>query len=260
MKKWILIFTILLLNLNLTVARENQMMQENEILLYEVDFLGISLGYIKIVTEEQTDYKGKPVYKTWAYMKSYDGIPFVHLNAKFESWIDPTVSYSHHFEGNVRFISDDWTHQNISFDYDNEKIYIKKYIKKKLVYYDSIKTSLKCNDGLSLYYLARQYLNLKRSVKIPTIIDKDTVFTTVNFLGKKEDVEVDAVDYPIKTVYFNGYADWEGIYGMKGKFEGWFSDDEAKVPIKAKMNVLVGSVNIELKKWKRKNWKPPKAD
>jgi len=48
-----------------------------------------------------------------------------------------------------------------------------------------------------------------------------------------------------------------GNYGLSGKFEGWFSDDDAHIPIKAKMNVYVGSVVIELVKWKRGSWNPP---
>ncbi len=72
-------------------------------------------------------------------------------------------------------------------------------------------------------------------------------------------MDIDAVNYPVKTVYFNGKAEWNGLYGLNGKFEGWFSDDDACVPIKAKMNVYVGNVNIELKSWKRKNWTPPKG-
>ena len=81
----------------------------------------------------------------------------------------------------------------------------------------------------------------------------------INFDGKQEIVEIDAVKYPVRTKYLNGSADWTGAYGLSGKFEGWFSDDDAKIPIRAKMKVYVGSVNIELVSWKRTNWTPPKA-
>ena len=58
----------------------------------------------------------------------------------------------------------------------------------------------------------------------------------------------------------SGQARWTGLYGLSGNFEGWFSNDEARVPIKAKMSVYIGSVVIELKSWKRPDWKPPKSD
>jgi N-acetylglucosamine kinase-like BadF-type ATPase len=50
-------------------------------------------------------------------------------------------------------------------------------------------------------------------------------------------------------VYFRGNSNWTGIYGLTGAFEGWFSDDDARVPIRAKMRVYVGNVLIELVRW-----------
>ena len=91
------------------------------------------------------------------------------------------------------------------------------------------------------------------------MIESDTVTTVINFGGKRVNIDMDATDYPVKTVYFNGDANWTGIYGLTGKFEGWFSDDAACIPIKANMKVYVGSVDIELKSWKRQGWKPPRG-
>jgi hypothetical protein len=48
------------------------------------------------------------------------------------------------------------------------------------------------------------------------------------------------------------------LYGLGGKFEGWFSADDSRVPIKARMKVYLGNINIELKKWIRTDWTPPK--
>jgi hypothetical protein len=61
------------------------------------------------------------------------------------------------------------------------------------------------------------------------------------------------------VVKFDGKLDFTGIFGLSGEFEGWFSNDEARVPILAKMKVLIGSVTIELMSWKRKGWAPPRA-
>jgi hypothetical protein len=62
----------------------------------------------------------------------------------------------------------------------------------------------------------------------------------------------------VDVVHFEGRADFEGIFGMTGDFEGWFSNDEARVPILAKMKVIIGNIRIELTKWNREGWKPPK--
>lgn len=83
--------------------------------------------------------------------------------------------------------------------------------------------------------------------------------TVINFRNKVEKINNKFIGYDVETIYFDGQALWEGIYGLKGNFEGWFSNDEAAVPILAKMNVYIGTVNLELKSWKRKGWTPPKA-
>jgi hypothetical protein len=94
---------------------------------------------------------------------------------------------------------------------------------------------------------------------IPTLINEQRVLTRIDFSGKRDAVEIDAVDYPIDAVGFDGIADFVGIFGLSGDFEGWFSNDDARVPIMAKMKVLVGNVTIELMQWKRSGWVPPRA-
>jgi hypothetical protein len=85
------------------------------------------------------------------------------------------------------------------------------------------------------------------------------VSTFLNFKREHTSVEVDAIDYPVDVIGFDGHADFVGIFGLTGGFEGWFSNDEARVPILAKMKVLIGSVTIELMKWSRPGWSPPRA-
>ncbi len=226
---------------------------------YEVSFLGIGIGSIKIETLGKEIQNGREIYHVKAFIKSYEGIPYVGLKTIYESWIDQTLSYSHKFIGNSKFMSPDWIYQRIDFDYDQNFIHDRKWKKDDLFFEKKYEIDKKWNDGFSLLFLARRYSNLGRTVKVPTFIN-DTASTIIKFTGKKEDVKIDAVDYPVKTVYLNGEANWEGIYGLQGDFEGWFSDDDAHVPIKAYMKVLVGSVKIELVKWKRGNWRPPGDD
>ena len=234
-------------------------MQPGEELEYEVSFWGIKLGTIKIVTLDNVSMNSKEVFHVVCNIDAYTGIPFIEIHAKFEGWIDPTVSYSHKFAGNSKFMSDQWDFQKITYDYANSKILNEKYSGKNRLYYDSIKTIKKWNDGCSLFFFARQFTKLGKNIIVPTIMNRDTTSTNLNFTGKTTATEIDAVNYPVKTVHFTGKANWEGVYGLSGEFEGWFSDDDARVPIRAKMNVYVGSINVELVKWKRAGWMPPKG-
>lgn len=252
----LLVFSIGALSSN---AQTKIVMQPGEELEYEVSFFNVKLGKIKIVTEQITDYRGFQVYRAKSFMESYSGIPFVDLKASYSSWIDTTISFSHRFEGSLKLDADRWAFQKILFNYDENMIYNEKYEDRVLIEKLNTPTTKKINDGLSLFFLARQYTNMKRSVKVPTLMDTKIGTTYLNFHGKKENVQIPAIKYPVKTVYFDGRADWEGVYGLSGKFEGWFSDDDARVPIRAKMNVYVGNVVIELIRWKRNGWTPPRG-
>lgn len=237
-----------------------QVMSSGEELVYDVSYMGITLGTIRVTTLKNETFNGKSVHHTKIYIDSRKGIPFVDLHSIYESWIDPSVQFSHNFAASTKESDGSWTYDKYLFDYPGQAVTMEKYKANKLSNKRVLKTSKKWNDGSSLFFLARQMLKSKKSIKVPTIIMDDTVSTSINFVGKEETVEIDAAKYPIKTIYLSGTANWTGIYGLSGKFEGWFSDDEARIPIRAKMKLYVGNANIELVKWNRSSWQPPKAE
>jgi len=237
-----------------------QVMSSGEELVYDVSYMGITLGTIRVTTLKNETFNGKSVHHTKIYIDSRKGIPFVDLHSIYESWIDPSVQFSHNFAASTKESDGSWTYDKYLFDYPGQAVTMEKYKANKLSNKRVLKTSKKWNDGSSLFFLARQMLKSKKTIKVPTIIMDDTVSTSINFVGKEETMEIDAAKYPIKTIYLSGTANWTGIYGLSGKFEGWFSDDEARIPIRAKMKLYVGNANIELVKWNRSSWQPPKAE
>ena len=85
---------------------------------------------------------------------------------------------------------------------------------------------------------------------------KGSVF--INFVGKQKSIELKAISSPVDAVELNGSINIKGIFGLSGPFVGWFSNDSFGIPLKAKLEVIIGSVNVELKSWKRIDWSPPK--
>lgn len=236
-----------------------QVFQPGEYLEYEVSYFGIKLGTVKVTTEEFATHEGKPAVKATAYIDSRQGIPFVSLHTIYRSTMDKTRGYAYAFNASTQE-DGNWKYDKYIFDYGDKKITLESGVKDKMEKSMEIQTDRKWNDGLSLFFFARMFLNSKRYVSVPTIIEFDTVKTLINFTGEKKTVDIEALDYDVKTVYLKGDANWTGVYGLTGKFEGWFSDDEACVPISAKMKVYVGNVDIELVKWKRGNWAPPRSE
>ncbi len=167
--------------------------------------------------------------------------------------------YSKYFKGIIKH--DDYSsYSEYSFDYDNSIVKIKegKISVPKPFLDTTITVNKKYQDGLSIFYYARMNSGQDKSEEIPTFMDKKKVQTDISFEDKSEDVSIDAVDYDIDCVHLEGEAHFISIFGLTGDFEGWFSNDEASIPIKAKMKVLLGNITIELKSWKRTGWNPPK--
>jgi len=235
------------------------MLAVGETLEYEVSYSIFALGKVKLQVLDTARRNGALVYRAQAYMDSYN-VPFVNLHWLFYSELDPDL-YSRYFSGVDLKDSSSVSYANYAFDYDDSCIRIeegirhqKGSIKKKS---DTISTIYQ--DGLSLFYFARGNVHANREMNVPTFVDGKKVNTYINFMDKETSSEIDAVKYPIGTIEFNGRADFVGIFGLTGGFSGWFSNDEAAIPIVAKMKVIIGSIRLELVKWDRPGWVPPHA-
>ena len=230
-----------------------------EDLTYRVSYAGITLGTVRSLTEPYTTFEGKKAIKVKVFINSNPNIPFVSLHSIYQSWMDSTATYSYNFNASTQIDENLWEFDQYLFDYSKMNLTMETYRDKKLLKKKEIGIKKYCNDGSSLLYAARTLVGSKKSIKLPTVIMGDTATTVINFRGTKQTTDIDAVNYPIMTTYFDGTANWTGVYGLTGGFEGWFSDDAASVPIKAKMKVYIGSVTRELQSWKRGSWQPPKA-
>ena len=257
MKKLLLALTTLVVLATGVRSAENKTIYPGEELVYRVSYLNITLGTIRTLTEPYTTIDGRKAAKIKIWIDSHPNIPFVSLHSIYESWMDTTATYSYRFQANTEVDDNEWEFDKYQFDYKKRTIVMEKWRNKKKVQEKKFDIKKHYNDGSSILFAARSMLYSGKSYRIPTTIMDEVVSTIVNFQGKVEETEIDAVEYPIRTVYLNGDANWTGIYGMTGRFEGWFSDDEARIPIKAKMNLYVGAATIELQSWKRGSWKPP---
>ncbi|RCK72048.1 MAG: hypothetical protein IGBAC_0640 [Ignavibacteriae bacterium] len=237
---------------------ENVEFEVGEELVYNVSYLFLNLGEIKIKVIDKIVEPDRTVYKTIAYIDSYRGIPFVSLHEVYESIFDQKL-YSYWFReliksgSNIDFIT-------FNYDYPNKRVifesgdFLKNIVKEK----DTLQIDTLSQDGLSLFFLARAYLFSNDTIIAPTIMIGKKGSAVINFYGQRKSVKIKSIDYPVDVVEFSGNANFVGVYGFTGGFEGWFSNDEARVPIMAKLKVLIGKVKVELTQWKKKNWIPPR--
>lgn len=231
-----------------------------EELTYEVSYLMLSLGTIKSKVVEIDRTSGKPHFKVETHIKSYKGIPFTTINTVFQSTINGAMN-------SISFGTKEWykdtiyKYINYTFDEKKDVVYVSERIgnQKIMQNFDTLKMDgKKYQDGCSLLFYARGHLFAHNEVHVPTLIYRTKADTYIHFGREHISVDIDAVDYPVDVIKFDGEAGFTGIFGLTGGFKGYFSADSACVPITAQMKVYIGNVNIELIRWKRPGWKPPK--
>jgi hypothetical protein len=241
-------------------STDSVLFQVGEELTYNVSYAFIDIGQVRIKIVEKFQENGKTLYSAIAYIDSYKGVPFVDLHTIYESKISPPLC-SDWFRARTK---DDkkWWHITYEMDYDKHSMDIQQgeFGTNSVHKQQTVPLDTFFQDGLSLFFFARSRVRYKHTATVPTIIQEQKVSTFLNFMNERTAEEIDAVDYPVDVVHFDGRADFVGIFGMTGDFEGWFSNDEARVPILAKMKVLIGNVRIELMKWKRTGWNPPRGE
>jgi hypothetical protein len=238
------------------------MLRVGEELEYRVSYSFFNIGTIRIQVLDKEERNGRTVYRAQALMDSNPSLSWLlELHIRFLSLIDEDIfSYM--------WISDDSSKHQVDFrrfqfDYDSSRVYseVGKKLPSGVRTVDSVDTlSIKdrCQDGLSLFFYARENVRQENRVRVPTFIETKEEYTEINFMNKRTSVEVDAIDYPVEVLEFDGEAEYVGVFGLTGGFRGWFSNDDARVPILARMNVILGSIKIQLVKWNRPGWEPPK--
>ena len=76
----------------------------------------------------------------------------------------------------------------------------------------------------------------------------------IHFLGDPEIVYFQPAKKKIRTYVVEGEFHLKGIAGVTGEYKGWFTYDDRRVPLGAKMKVFVGNVKVELERWEK--WNP----
>ena len=229
-----------------------------EDLVYEVSWTIFKLGTIRLRTN--TDYSAD------AFIDSYEGLPFVDLHSYNHTQMD-SMFFSKGSHA-VDKKDTDWVGFDYVTDVAHKRVRIEEIHQKDVhsaPYDRTVRDSIQLQsmdflDGLSIGYYPRALIHTRDTAKVQTILYGKLGTTTFYFSGKKSEEKIDAVERPVRVIEVPGTTTVEGIYGMTGAFTGWFSDDSAGVPIKGKLKILLGNVNVELIQWKRPGWQPPVAE
>lgn len=243
--------------------RDKTFFVAGEELLYKVSWSGINIGTIRLKSLSTPQDSKTIKHNAVAYIDSRSGLPFidVHMVAytEMDSSFNSLSSYSYekqnggwqkllyrYFLTEKKIIVDESYHETLGSPPQH------------LIVLDTIKiTKIPIQDGISLVFLGRHLSRVQDSASFPTVSYEKLGETQFYPLRPQSKVNIDAWEKPIDVVELSGKMILKGIFGLTGDFKGWFSNDDAAIPITAEMKVILGSVRIELKEWNRKGWNPP---
>ena len=226
-----------------------------EELIYEVRWGMFDLGTVMI--------RGTGPRSARAWIDSYENLPFVDLHSVYTTVMD-SLFFS---RGALTLDKGDggWAGFRYTVDSLGGQVFVDRVAAAKPVdqpehstRFDTIEPGTpRFVDGLSIGYMPRLFVRTRQRLDVPTILNGKLGVTTFFFDGRTTHAEIEALESPVRVVEVRGTTNAEGIYGMTGDFVGWFSDDAAAVPIKGELKVLIGSVTVELVRWKGGGWSPP---
>ncbi len=249
--------------MSLANSQDKGFFRVGEELTYEVSWSIFKIGTIRTKVIKSESSENNLRYTAVAYIDSYSGIPFVDLHVIFETIMD-SLCFSNSFTAWEKK-DKRWSVRQYDFDRQKGVVYLEKGISDSAYHTTlqnkrkkTLKIQEKILDGLSLLYFARANVKSSNPITIPTMIDSTQENTYLNFQNKRKSLKIDAYVFPIDVIELDGNTEFKGVFGLGGNFKGWFSNDEAKIPIRAKMNVILGTVNIELLRWNRNGWDPPR--
>jgi hypothetical protein len=239
-------------------SAEAQLLQRHpfkvgEVLRYKVKWAFVRLGTVTI-RQLPVDSSDTTVSVLEMSVQSAPALPFIDVNFTNQTHL----SFLSQSLLKELVISGKNPSQKTIYRYDSSSLQMmmEDSAEGKSVRRDSVKLTDPCYGALGLLMLSRGLIGSGRTLVLPTLNDYRIDPTELSFPEDVEELEVDALDRPVRCRRVEGVANWVGtsFAGMKGPFHGWISDDEAAVPLKAKVEIFLGSIVLELESYERSDW------
>ncbi|MEJ2053518.1 MAG: DUF3108 domain-containing protein [Calditrichaceae bacterium] len=227
----------------------NKAFRLGERLLFKIRYGFIKAGTAEMKVLSIVEENGRKMYHIQTTARSASGFDwFYKVRDVINVYIDYDRLYPFRFEKKLR---EGGYKADLFVDYYHadslarvEFIRYKDDMKVRKVKLDTIKIPPYVNDILSAFYLVRnQDLQVGNPVYMVTN-EKNKVYDLEIQVYKKETIEVEAGKF--RCIKIEPLLKGEGIFKSKGRLTVWLSDDDYKIPVQMKTEILVGSITTEL--------------
>lgn len=226
-----------------------------EKLVYKVRWAFVRLGTVQMYLSDTVRVDGHLLYKVDLKMDSNPVLIFVNLHNQYQCLVDSLFRP-------VKYVVKEKDGKQINqfiywFDYQNNRAKLQIFDPddlNRVVQQKELKLDHYMYDGISLTYFARGNAREGARFRVYSFVYDRVGPVDINFQDEPEMVYFKPIQRDLETFVVEGMFHLKGIAGVTGKYKSWFTHDDRRVPLGAKMKVFIGNVNVELESWEK--WNP----
>lgn len=243
MNKYLLTVILITLCAGFSLAQETKDVNEpvfktGEQLSYKFKYGFFTGAEGNLRVEDGDKIDGHPTYHIIADGKTAGTFDiFYKVRNRYESYVDRTTLLPYLYTENRREGS--WKHTDkVQFDHETGKITAAK---------GGYQSKGKVFDFVSAYYFARgldiSKIKVGDKFEIPYFLDDGIYTLSITYVGKEV---VNSVIGKFNCLKFNPTIIAGRIFKKDSKLYLWITDDNNRIPVKANVGLIVGSVTMEL--------------
>lgn len=230
-------------------VRKNQAFGEGEELTFKVKFLLFNAAEAKMIIHDNIHYiQDRPTYKIDVFGRTLSIFKLFYVKDNWGTYLDtakiiPYRSYRHIEEGSYR------KHEIIDFHHEKNEALVKLYDRENqhMVETNSFRIPPNIQDIVSGYYLMRtmDFSNLKKgeSITIRGFFDKKIYNLNLTYEGQQR---LSTKVGGFNTHIFSPIMPKNKLFSGERPIKIWITDDENRIPVRIKANLIVGSLDMEI--------------
>ncbi|MBE0646017.1 MAG: DUF3108 domain-containing protein [Bacteroidetes bacterium] len=225
-----------------------------EVLRYSVHWSFVRLGSIELRQSLKKTANGNGAVVQLS-ARSASGLPFIDVNIRDRAVLDPGDPRCVEFT--VRKEHEPAVTKKYAFDRETRTLSVEVREARQPPVRQQRTEKRDFYDALGMIMLLRGLAGSGQQITVPMLMDFEIVHSRAECSREIEEVDVPAFDEDVPAYRIALRSSWEdeSIGGLGGDIDFWCSADEAAIPLRAEMDLTLGSIVIELESCKRPGWK-----
>lgn len=248
MKKYILILLLAISSISAIAQENHKAFDSGEWFRFRIHYGLFTASYATLEIKDEK-LNGVPVHHIVGIGKSSGFLSlFFKVEDYYETYIDKSLVMPYRF---IRKINEGGYTKDIEVNFDHQKnealVFNKKHNTKK---YFSIKPGVQ--DMMSSFYYLRNKINTSSLKKgdeqyVNMFFDNENYPFKLKFLGREV---IKTKMGKIACLKFRPYVQADRIFKEEESMTVWISDDDNRMPVRIKADILVGSIKADLDAFK----------